>query len=86
MLSSGAMTNRLDRLEAAGLIKRRPNAKDRRGTLVTLTSEGIELMDAAYPRHIRHEDEMLSSLSPDERNTLIPILRKLLLSFEGDKG
>jgi DNA-binding MarR family transcriptional regulator len=83
MLSSGAMTNRLDRLEDAGLIKRRPNPDDRRGLLVSLTEKGIELMDKAYPAHIANEEELLSALTISERELLIALLRKLLLSFEG---
>ncbi len=84
MLSSGAMTNRLDRLENVGLIKRGPNPEDRRGILVTLTEEGVTLMDNAYPAHIANEQEMLASLSDAERDMLTDLLRKLLLSFEDD--
>ena len=82
MLSSGAMTNRLDRLEAVGLIKRMPNPNDRRGILVTLSEQGIELMDKAYPAHIENEHQILTALSQTERETLITLLRKMLLSFE----
>ena len=85
MLSSGAMTNRLDRLEDAGLIKRNPNPNDRRGILVTLTEQGIELMDRAYPAHIANEDQILSSLTITEREVLKDLLRKMLLSFESRK-
>ncbi len=83
MLSSGAMTNRLDRLEKAGLIERTPNPEDRRGVLVGLTEKGLELIDRAYPRHIEHENSMLKDLKEEERNQLVGLLRKLLLSFEG---
>lgn len=82
MLSSGAMTNRLDRLEKAGLIERTPNPEDRRGILVGLTKKGLELIDRAYPLHIAHEDKMLEPLSPKERDSLKVILSKLLGSFE----
>lgn len=82
MLSSGAMTNRLDRLEEAGLIKRSPNPDDRRGILVTLTGEGLALMDKAYPAHIANEEQILAVLTTAERETLTQLLRKLLLSFE----
>ena len=85
MLSSGAMTNRLDRLEVAGLIERRPNLDDRRGTLVTLTNEGSDLIDKIYPLHLQFENKLLSSLSPQDRSTLLPLLRKLLISFEEQK-
>ncbi len=82
MLSSGAMTNRLDRLEDVGLIKRTPNPNDRRGILVTLTEQGIELMDRAYPAHIANEHQILISLTITEREVLTDLLRKMLLSFE----
>ncbi|KAA3644768.1 MAG: MarR family transcriptional regulator [Chloroflexi bacterium] len=85
MLSSGAMTNRLDRLEDAGLIKRNPNPTDRRGLLVTLTEQGIEVMDRAYPAHIANEDQILSSLTLNEREILTDLLRKMLLSFEENR-
>lgn len=84
MLSSGAMTNRLDRLEKLGLIKRAPNPNDRRGILVILTDKGVELMDSAYPAHIENEDQMIASLSNTERETFTKLLRKMLLSFEGN--
>ena len=85
MLSSGAMTNRLDRLEDAGLIKRLPNPNDRRGILVRLTEQGIALMDEAYPAHITNEDQILTSLTKTEREVLTDLLRKMLLSFEDGK-
>ena len=85
MLSSGAMTNRLDRLEDAGLIKRLPNPNDRRGILVRLTEQGIALMDEVYPAHITNEDQILSSLTITEREVLTDLLRKMLLSFEDGK-
>lgn len=82
MLSSGAMTNRLDRLEDVGLIKRMPNPEDRRGILVTLTEQGVELIDKAYAAHIANEQQMLASLTKTEQEALIDLLRKMLLSFE----
>jgi DNA-binding MarR family transcriptional regulator len=82
MLTSGAITNRLDRLENVGLIKRTPNPHDRRGILVTLTQQGIELMDRAYPTHIANEHQILASLTISEREVLTELLRKILLSFE----
>ena len=82
MLSSGAMTNRLDRLEDVGLIKRAPNPEDRRGILVRLTKQGLELIDRAYEAHIANELEMVASLTETERETLMDLLRKMLLAFE----
>lgn len=82
MLSSGAMTNRLDRLEDVGLIKRTPNPDDRRGILVTLTEQGLELIDRAYAAHIANEHQILASLTESEQETLTDLLRKILLPFE----
>ncbi len=81
MLSSGAMTNRLDRLENAGYIERKPHPNDRRGTLVTLTSKGLEMIDLVIVSHIEHERQILSSLTLDEQKLLGDLLRKILLFF-----
>jgi DNA-binding MarR family transcriptional regulator len=80
VLSSGAMTNRIDRVEALGLVERRPDPSDRRGTLVALTREGRQTVDAAVLEHLANEERLLSALSPAERGTLARLLRKLLLS------
>jgi len=82
MLSSGAMTNRLDRLEQAGLIERMPDPSDRRGTLVGLTARGRELVDTALTAHLANEQRLLDALSPDERADLARLLRKLLCALE----
>jgi DNA-binding MarR family transcriptional regulator len=86
MITSGTITNRLDRLERVGLISRFPNPQDRRGTLVRLTGKGKTLMDAAYPAHIAYEEELLQALDGTERETLVLLLRKLLLSYEDRTG
>jgi len=80
ILSSGAMTNRLDRLEAIGLVDRQPDPTDRRGRLVALTDRGRELVDAAVVEHLANEQELLGSLDAQEREQLAGLLRKLLLS------
>jgi DNA-binding MarR family transcriptional regulator len=80
ILSSGAMTNRLDRLEAMGLIERLPDPTDRRGRLVALTDRGHELVDRAVVDHLANEERLLSALDADEREQLAGLLRKLLLS------
>ena len=82
MITSGTITNRLDRLERVGLISRFPNPQDRRGTLVHLTEKGKTLMDEAYPVHIAYEEYLLTALDGGEREMLVSLLRKLLLSFE----
>jgi DNA-binding MarR family transcriptional regulator len=80
VLSSGAMTNRIDRVEALGLVERLPDPGDRRGTLVALTKEGQQTLDAALVAHLANEERLLTALSPNERVTLARLLRKLLVS------
>jgi DNA-binding MarR family transcriptional regulator len=82
MLSSGAMTNRIDRLEQEGLVERRPDPNDRRGTLVALTRKGKALIDKALAEHAANETALLSSLNPKELAQLSTLLRKLLISLD----
>jgi DNA-binding MarR family transcriptional regulator len=82
MLSSGGMTKRLDRLEDAGLVERRPDPSDRRGTLVGLTKKGQDLVEAALLTHVGNEERLLQALSAGERRTLDELLRKLLGALE----
>ena len=81
MLTSGAMTNRIDRLEEAGLVARRPDAEDRRGTLVRLTAKGKALIDSAAEKHVANEERLLSALTVREQQQLGELLRKLLVSL-----
>jgi DNA-binding MarR family transcriptional regulator len=83
LLSSGAMTNRLDRLEAAGLVARRPDPDDRRGVVVSLTPAGRALVDRAVIDHLATEADILAPLSANERTVLDRLLRKLLAGLEG---
>jgi DNA-binding MarR family transcriptional regulator len=85
MLTSGAMTNRIDRLEAAGLVARRPDPQDRRGTLVRLTPKGKALIDGATTRHVVNEERLVDALSAREQQQLNELLRKLLISL-GDQN
>ena len=78
MLSSGGMTNRIDRLEAAGLIERQKHPTDRRGVLVALTPKGLALIDKLVLLHVENERAMLSPLSADEQRQLDALLAKLL--------
>src|SRR5437870_4557262 len=80
ILSSGAMTNRLDRLEAMGFVERQPDPADRRGRMVALTDRGIELVDEAVIDHLENEERLLGALDDRERKQLAGLLRKLLLS------
>ncbi len=81
MVTSGAMTKQLDRLEDEGLLYRMPDPDDRRGILISLTPRGRELIDEIILAHIAHEHELLAGLTSDERDTLASLLRKLLLSL-----
>ena len=80
ILSSGAMTNRLDRLEEMGLVERQPDPADRRGRLVALTDRGRQLVDAALLDHLENEQGLLAALDAGERAELAELLRKLLAS------
>lgn len=81
MLTSGAMTNRIDKLEAAGLVTRRPDPNDRRGTLVRLTAKGKALIDAATTKHVANEERLMSALTAREQQQLTELLRKLLVGL-----
>jgi DNA-binding MarR family transcriptional regulator len=81
MLSSAAMTNRVDRLEAAGLVERRPDPGDRRGVLVALTPDGKRVVDAAVADHVENERRLLEPLTAEDQQTLNALLRKLLLGL-----
>jgi DNA-binding MarR family transcriptional regulator len=78
MISSGGMTNRLDRLERAGLVERRPDPADRRGKLIALTRAGKRVIDEAIGRHVANEVRLLSALTKAEQKTLDGLLRKLI--------
>lgn len=82
LVTSGTMTNRIDRLAAAGLVTRRPDPEDRRGVLVRLTPAGMQRVDAAFADLIRRERELLAGLGPQEQQTLAGLLRTLLIPFD----
>lgn len=78
MISSGSMTNRIDRLEKVGWVERRPNPADGRGTLVALTPAGLALIDDAVVAHVGNQQRALSALSDAEQRQLAKLLGKLL--------
>jgi DNA-binding MarR family transcriptional regulator len=82
LVSSGTMTNRIDRLEARGLVTRRPDPEDRRGVVVTLTSAGRARVDAALADLLGHEDAILEALRPADRDRLADLLRQVTARFE----
>ena len=83
MLSSGAMTNRLDRLERAGLVIRMPDPQDRRGILVGLTEQGRDVVEQAIAASWNTQHRLMAALTPAERQTIGALLRKLLIVLEG---
>jgi DNA-binding MarR family transcriptional regulator len=84
MLSSGGTTKRLDRLEAVGLIDRRPDPNDRRGTLVALTPAGVDLIDRAAPVVVMNEAELVKTAigSARDRAVVEAGLRRMLVDEE----
>ncbi|MGW2251272.1 MarR family winged helix-turn-helix transcriptional regulator [Kitasatospora sp. NPDC001660] len=80
MVTSGAITNRVDRLSAKGLVERRPCPNDRRAVLVRLTPEGRETVDALLLGHVQNEERLLAALDRGERAQLDGLLKKLLVA------
>jgi DNA-binding MarR family transcriptional regulator len=83
-LSSGAMTNRLDRLEQAGLVRRVPDPQDRRGVLVEPTKAGHAAWDSAVAAQAEYEKVIASALSEKEKEQLHSLLRRLMGAFSKD--
>src|SRR5229473_2504229 len=81
MLTSSGTTKRLDRLEAAGHITRQPDPNDRRGVLITLTPQGLRLVDQAAMTHMANEQRILNGLTAAEQRHLADLLRKLLITL-----
>lgn len=77
MVTSGAVSKRVDRLAALGLVERVASKSDGRSTLVHLTPKGRRLMDEALPQHLANEERLLSPLTSRERETLATLLAKL---------
>lgn len=74
MVTTGAMTKRVDRLERAGLVTRRRSADDGRGRLVALTAAGKRVIDEAFTAHMRNEHRLLGLLTPGERDAMERLL------------
>jgi DNA-binding MarR family transcriptional regulator len=86
MLSPAAMTNRLDRLAAAGMVVRSLDPANRRSMRVELTAEGRRAVDAAVAEHVANEQRLLEPLTPAERVELDRLLRVLLGHLGPDAG
>ena len=78
MVTSGTMTNRIDRLTARGYVERSPDPRDRRGVLVGLTTAGKKAVDAAFERLLAGERDLLAELSAAERRDLTGLLKRLM--------
>jgi DNA-binding MarR family transcriptional regulator len=82
LVTSGTMTNRIDRLEVGGLVERLPAPGDRRGVLVRLTALGRSRVDAALEDLLLVERDLLGGLSAEERETLARLLRVVMAPFD----
>jgi DNA-binding MarR family transcriptional regulator len=76
MVTSGTVTNRIDRLEQAGLVVRKPNPQDGRGFVVSLTPEGFHRIEAAVSDHVETQARLLAPLNTADRTALDALLRK----------
>jgi len=85
-LSSGAMTNRLDRLEKGGMIRRHPDPNDRRGVQVELTDAARALWLRAIDIQAAKEERLAQPLTDEEKKLLNNLLRKMMLSFEAPQA
>jgi DNA-binding MarR family transcriptional regulator len=81
LVTSGTMTNRVDRLTARGLVERLPDPHDRRGVLVRLTVEGKAAVDGAFEALLAAEADLLAELPDEQRTQLAGLLRSLLAPF-----
>ncbi len=82
LVTSGTMTNRVDRLAARGLVERRADPSDRRGVLVQLTQQGRRTVDGALVRLLDGERALLSTLPSSDQTRLAGLLRALLLPLD----
>lgn len=82
MVTTGAMTKRLDRLTEAGLVVRRPIEGDGRRRMAGLTPRGVEVIDAAFAEHMANERRLIEHIPPADRHLLETIFREWLQQFE----
>lgn len=84
MVTSGTMTNRIDRLEKAGLVSRTPDPRDGRGSVVTLTDKGFAVIDALVGEHVANQHRLIEGLDKAEAAELNRLLAKWLARFEAE--
>ena len=85
MVTSGAITNRVDRLVAKGLVSRDIDPANRRSTQIALTTRGREMVDLAVADHVANEEQILAALTGRQRAQLADLLRVLLTGL-GDSA
>ncbi len=81
MVTSGTMTNRIDRLAARGLVQRENHPEDRRGVLVTLTATGRDAVDSALVELVEAERQLVDGLGTTEQDQVADLLRRLLIRY-----
>lgn len=86
MVTSGTMTNRLDRLQAAGLIERRANPQDGRGSVVALTPQGFALIETVIAAHVDTQHRLIAGLPEAMRASFDAQLKTWLSAFEQDRA
>ena len=84
LVTSGTMTNRIDRLEQKGLVVRTPDPSDGRGVLVQLTSAGKSAVDKALDELLARENKLLSKIAKADREKLAATLRDVVLPFDNE--
>ncbi len=85
-VSTGVMTNRLDKLERIGLVSRSKDPEDRRGVMLTLTPTGAERLDTYIDRGARRERKLLEGLTRDDKRQLNKLLGRLADSLDAERG
>ncbi len=82
LISSGALTNRINRLESRNLVSRAQAEHDKRGVIVTLTEQGFKVVEEAVRHHLAAEAEVANVLSAAEQQQLSTLLKKMLVAIE----
>lgn len=82
LVTSGTMTNRIDRLETRGLVRRKPNPSDGRGVHVRLTAKGRQRVDAAFADLLAREGEILTAIGSRDQKAVATALRRVLIAVE----
>jgi DNA-binding MarR family transcriptional regulator len=86
LVTSGTMTNRIDRLESKNLVARLPDPKDGRGVLVQLTQSGKSAVDRALEELLAREKSLLATISKTDREKLASVLRNIVLPFDEESA